>query len=124
MARQSIAKCRYLQDLRFFSAAHNAAITGGRHPVASRQEVQSMQPKGHPLENITDHPTLYRLAPGAAIPAIVEAWAGSHRCGGPSWRTISRGLAILGAKLLARLPGRSDREPYTGPASKAVTGVT
>jgi hypothetical protein len=83
-----------------------------------------MQPKGHPLENIIDPPTLYRLAPGAAIPAIVEAWARRDGYCRPSWRTISRDVAILGAKLLARLPPRNDREDYTAIASNAVTSVT
>jgi len=82
-----------------------------------------MQTTEHPLENIIDHPTLYRLAPGAAIPAIVEAWARRDGCG-PSWRTISRGLAILGAQLLARLPRRNDRQDYTRIAANAVTSVT
>jgi len=82
-----------------------------------------MQPR-HTPENFIDHLTLCRFAPGAAIPAIIEASARKDGCGSPAWRTISRRLAILGAKLLARLPARNDPKDYTAIASNAVTGVT
>ena len=83
-----------------------------------------MQAKRHQSENSIDELALCRLTPAAAVPAIVEASARRDRYCGPSWQMIGRRLAILGAKLLARLPPRNDREDYTAIASNAVTGVT
>ena len=39
-----------------------------------------MQPKRHPLDGFIYHPALCHLAPGATIPAFLEAAAGRDRC--------------------------------------------
>src|SRR5262249_45387054 len=131
----------YPRDLRFFSAGHNAAITGARHPVASRQEVQSMQPNRQPLDDFIHHPALSHLAPGASIPSIVEDAVqrrrradcelsggaddeGDSSAAGPEWRTVGQRLAGLRATLTLPLPRINIRRAYRALIRRTVTLVT
>jgi len=140
MTRQNIANVAYPRDLRFFSAGHNAAITGAGHPVGGRQEGQSVQPKRNPLDDFIYHPALSHMAPGAQIPAIIELSIGNPRteCELPSSRgddgdesiprraspVLGRGLAGLGATLRLPLPWVDIGKAYSEAVRKTVTLVT
>lgn len=98
-----------------------------------------MQRKPHPLEPFIYHSAFCHLAPGAAIPEIVEAAMRRERrddgelsdCRGgdddipiPARHTMGRRVAALRATLRLSLPWVNIRTAYAAIAAKAVTVVT